>query len=302
MNLFHSLVNRATRTALMASVLLAGISMTGAAQAQIAAEIEGPVSAVTNHGNGSASMTVMNIPVTLDANTVINTPTAALSVDQLTDSASLPGRNEAGFIGGTAIVVGNSQNGVIHAITVTIEPAENTVIGEITDNIDPAGCAGGMLPADGAIAINGVPMTFLTDPRIPFGEATNEGGFPINPCSLAAGDAAAVNGYFANDNLYVFAMTSDDADTAGQISQTAVTRVQCRERSGRLDVKGATTATSGNVTVIDETTGQVLGSSTVTADISGGLYRVRVNVPSCPQIVRATHEDGSFGVAEAQIR
>jgi hypothetical protein len=302
MKSIHPFSKLTAMTALSISLLLSSTLLGGVARAQVAAEVEGPVSAITDHGDGTASMTVMDILVKLDSNTVINSPTAALSIRELADRVSLPGRTQPGFVGGTAIVIGNSYNGIIHALNITIEPAENVVIGEITANNDTAGCIGGMQPADRALFINGVPITFLNDARMPFGEATNEGGFPINPCSLTPGDSVAIEGYFTSQGLYVFGLTSDDADTAGHANQTAITRVQCRERAGRLEARGATTASSGTVTLIDESSGSTIGSAGVTTDLSGGVFRLRVNVTACPQIVRATHDDGSFGVAEVQIQ
>ncbi len=151
--------------------------------AQVKAIVEGPIDAVNDHRDGGGTITVMGIVIQLPEGTPITTPTATLSMAQLTDSTAFPGRSQPGFIGGVAIVNGGSTDGVITATDVFVAPAQNFLVGQVTGN-QP-------------LKVNGVRVQILNDARMPGGVLRNiYEGFPVAPASVPIGGAATVEGYF----------------------------------------------------------------------------------------------------------
>jgi hypothetical protein len=151
--------------------------------AQVKAIVEGPISAVVDHGDGSGTITVMSIVIQIPAGTPITTPTATLTMAQLADTTAFPGRSQPGFIGGVAIVNGTSTNGVVTASDLFVAPAQHFLVGQITTT-QP-------------LRVNGVRVQILNDARMPGGVLRNiYEGFPVVPASVPIGGAATVEGYF----------------------------------------------------------------------------------------------------------
>lgn len=223
-------------------------------------ELEGPISNVTDNGDGSGSITVMGIVVDIPDGTPINTPTRELTIDQLADPTLLVGRTEDGFLGGTAIIIGDSD-GIFHtAEDVFVEPAENVVLGIITDaNCPIPGAADNpdrarfRLCANNSIENLGTATRRLTNGntnrRMPADHPFNELGFQINlglthGAGLLIGASVGMEGYFAGGRLNWFAFEYAGIGVLRREDrpEISILRAQCRERDDRgieLDVTGA---------------------------------------------------------------
>jgi hypothetical protein len=151
--------------------------------AQVKAIVEGPISAVVDHRDGSGTITVMGVVIQIPVGTPITTPTATLTMAQLADTTAFPGRSQPGFIGGVAIINGSSADGVITAADLFVAPAQHFLVGQIT--------------ANQPLRVNGVRVQILNDSRMPGGVLRNiYEGFPVVPGSVPIGGAATVEGYF----------------------------------------------------------------------------------------------------------
>lgn len=283
----HNIIRRITFAAVAA--LLLPFSM---AQAQtVPSLVEGPIGAVADDGAGGAWITVVDITVHVPAGVFTSgsatSPTATLSQAQLLDTTPLPGRTQPGFVGGTAIINGTSTvGGDLIADDLFVEAAENVVIGIVTAN---DACA---------LELQGVPLVQVTDARMPFGQAINGGGFEVNYCAMPVNGSAAIEGYFSNGALYIFSFESDDAPIVSTEGVVTITRANCK--GNRLEVRGSTSATTGEVTVSDADEGTVFGTEAILIDTvtNTGTYRFRQNVGSCPANVRVDNlADGSFSIA-----
>jgi hypothetical protein len=232
--------------------------------------LEGPISALSANPDGSGSITVMGVVVDIPAGTPITSPTAALTIVQAADPAPLPGRMQPGFLGGTAIIEGDSVGGVNTAATLFMEPSENILGADVT-SVPPA-----------PIAIAGIALAELTDPRIPAGPVMNDFGFEVDPATVPTGVDAVAEGYLSNDGTGVFqyfllAVADGTMINAAQ-TEVSVTRARCIAGANpgdpiELRVLGAVhDPATGSVTIKDfgPTT---FGTVTAIADISPfGLY------------------------------
>jgi len=280
-----------TTRSLLALAALAALPGVAAAQ-EVPSLAEGAISAITDDYAGGVWVTVMDmqvhVPASVFASGAATSPGATLTQAQLLDPTPLPGRSQPGFIGGTAIINGiSSLAGGFTGADLFVEPAENVVLGIITAN---TACD---------IRIEGVPLKRLADARLPFGKAINGNGFEIDYCTSRVGGAAAVEGYFAGDTLYVFAYESDDADPISTVGETSINLAKCGR--GRMEVRGATTANTGEVTVSNNDTipPTPLGTAGIDLDpvTNQGTYRFRQNVGACPSEARVDSPDGSFAIA-----
>jgi hypothetical protein len=249
------------------------------ASAQVAASIEGPISANLDLGSGKCSLTVMGMTVNIDTTEgdVINSPSARLTCASLTNSSSLPGRSQAGFIGGTAIVTGTESGvGVINAEDVFVEPAENVVVGSLTA---------------GATRIVNTPLVSLgNDNRIP-ANIINAYGFKVDQAAIPAGALAGVEGYFADGKLYFHTLEVDAPIPPAinpTVAQVAVLRAQC-DPGGRLEIRGGAYGPSGiagNTIRVFRPNGTSLGTTNAAVDDplfpQFGLYRFRTGINNCP--------------------
>jgi hypothetical protein len=207
-------------------------------------EIEGPITAVTP---GSGTILVMGITIHVPVSVAIKSPTATVTLDQLT-GAPMPGRytDQPGFIGGTAIITGNVVGGTYEAATVFAEPAENVLRG-------PLSCTYPYLRMGGFSCGDGVELSMLTDERMPAGPIRNQFGFAVNPATLQTGTFAAVEGYHGNQDgvLYVHTMEiNGNAELAQPGAQVSVQRADCRVRGGskdEIEVRGGVTNGTGSM-------------------------------------------------------
>jgi hypothetical protein len=204
---------------LIVTVAIPALCFSVAGQAAIVL-LEGPISALTDNGDGTGSITVMGITVAIPSGAPITTPTAALSIADAADATPLPGRTQNGFIGGTAIIEGNGD--IIAGYTadsVFLEPAENILGAEITST-----------PGE-PLAIGGVELSPTGDARIPAGPFTNAFGFEVDPLTVPLGTGATSEGYLANDGSGVMqyfgiAVDAGDLVNAG-MTEVSIIRAQC---------------------------------------------------------------------------
>ncbi|MDH4254733.1 MAG: hypothetical protein OEX13_09435 [Gammaproteobacteria bacterium] len=292
------------------ALLCAAAMLPGLASAQVPAAIEGRIISITEDGFGGATVNVMGadvvVPAAVFSGGLATSPTATITSPSQLATGSLPGRAEPGFIGGTAIINGSSSLlGGFVADDLFVEPAENVVIGVITSVAN----SDGMFSCE--MSLEGVPLVFSDDSRMPAGTAINGTGFDIYPCSAIPGDSAAVEGYFGelDGSLHIFAFESDDADIISTASgTTTITRASCDR--GRLEVRGSSTLFAGQAVVFDDDDNIQLGSTALQLDpvTNTGSYRFRANVGGCPLNVRVeSWEDGaatasSFAVAPVDVR
>ncbi len=289
----------------------------GTALAQIPVELEGPISAIVDNGDGTANITVMGVTVSVPSTATIHTPTANLTISQLADQTPLPGRSESGFIGGTAIIIGdtNTAGTPVVAQDLFTEPAENVFVGVITAaNCTTPDCAG---PND-SLQILGTPLARLTDSRMPANPPTNAFGFEIDMTQGSlVGSPASVEGYFGNTDpaLHYFILEMEGGVLRNPgTPEVSILRAQCRQRGDRgieLDVQGGV-HDPANVTVqISDTNnpGVVFGSETAVQDAANavfGLYDFRLRgdaaFATCPTSVTAGFPGATPAVLDVDVR
>lgn len=331
------------------------LALSGLALAQPALALDVPVSlegAIENINTASDTITVMGIEVSVPRDTPITTPTADINqlaadmgaaigrpgtkplvlmrrwrvggVDIL--PATLPGRSQLGFLGGTAQIEGTAVlddvTGALVSVTATsvfAEPAENVIVGGITS----VNCSTPLCDGAGDVLTNlGRPLVRLTDPRMPAVPVQDEFGFGIDISLVAGPIPSAVEGYYGSDQNFYYHTLSLDVGTTGaallnQGPEVAMTLADCRDRGGLLEVeiRGAThDPASGTVSFQDPANGFVLGSVAVTTvldEVTGqptryGDFRFRADVRDpaglgCPAIVRATFINGGGVTAETAM-
>jgi hypothetical protein len=229
------------------AILLASLAFAPLVSAQISvpAEVEGTLTSITP-GTGSVELKVMDVRINVPGTgVVISTPTRDdLTLADLTGGAPFPGRSQAGFLGGTAIVLGTAdeETGLITAESVFLEPAENVVLGVVTPTVttptpDPAG----------TLRVNGMLVKFLTDPRITFDKPLNDLGFEVSFASIVPGTAVAIEGYYSESekSFYAFALEATNVPALVSTLQVSILRAQGRTDRGELDVRGAVSGVTG---------------------------------------------------------
>jgi hypothetical protein len=201
--------------------------------------VEGPIREIIYNPDGTATVLVQNVTVHIPASLMVDAPTTQLTVRQLCMRNKLPGRIEAGFIGGTALINGevDLQTFRFTATNVTVEPAENVAIGVIT-SLSP-------------LKIQGTELAILTDPRITT-EIVNTFGFPVRAENLRIGEPAAGEGYFADNKLHCYVISLEPtAPLVEDINQINFRRAQSRERApnnnrgDEVDTRGFYYTTTG---------------------------------------------------------
>ncbi len=252
--------------------------------------LEGPISALTDDGDGTGSITVMGVTVDIPVGTPITTPTASLDITAAADATQLPGRTQAGFIGGTAIIEGSGDlAGGYRADSVFLEPAENILGAETTS-----------LPG-GALQVAGVSLSPTGDARIPNGPLTNVFGFEVDPTTVPQGAGVVSEGYLSNDgsgDMKYFAIEVDGGTLVNAgITEISILRAQCLEDGVNpieLRVEGAIHDFAlSNVSIADAGSGVPFGTVTPTADVAPfGVYsfvlRDDASFTVCPASVTAT--------------
>jgi len=244
------------------------------AQTVAPAALEGPVSSIKQAG-ANVNVVVMGITVRVRPATVITTPTATLTLAQLLDTTPLPGRSEAGFVGGTAIVEGNTTAaGVVIADTLFVEPAENVVIGIVTEN------------SAGVLKVNGMAVTMLADARIPAEPLRNDLGFEIAREAITVGTVVALEGYYSASSqaLQAFILEATGIPALNPGLQVSILRAQGRADRGELEVRGGVSGVPAGAVVTVQIraprangTSRLLGTVTATPDVLANTqsYRFR---------------------------
>lgn len=227
-------------------------------------------------------MVVSRVSVRIDAHTRFYSPTGPISMEALCGDP-LPGRKVPGFVQGRASLTGTSIGGVVRAAIVYVEPSEDVLIGP--GNI-----------VNGHVTVLGREVMLNPDPRM-LGRAVNEVGFSIDPSTIPTGSEAVASGYDTGLVFYASELVSDFAQLSPP-TQTLVTRAQCSP-GGELEVRGFSTHTTGTVTVLDDVTHEVLGTTNVASDGgAAGIFRFRLQDPvTCPARVRLLNSNGSTTVA-----
>lgn len=272
------------------------ISLPGVAMA------EGTITSVSAvNAAGIVTMNVMGMTILVRPGVPITTPSATLTLAQLASTTVFPGRTQAGFVGGTAIVEGtwDATASRIDATSVFVEPAENVIIGIVTAN----GATG--------MAINGVPVTQLpaTELRMPSLPTITPEGVAVFAASVPVGTPIAASGYHSAGRFYSYLLEPDTGTPVTQVPQVTITRAQVREqtpnnqRGDNVDVRGAVTTTHTNGTVnqtvrvyrVDVINGvrteTSLGTATAFVDpLTPGVaaYSFRVTTPTTNNAVLGT--------------
>lgn len=251
-----------------------------AASAQVAPlpfEVEGVVSDIQLLPDGDVELTIFGRVLRVPASAAIHTPTATLTPEQLASPSAFPGLSRPGFVGSTAIVIGEVSLAPDGTATpaifdVAIEPAETVLIGLMTSN------DGGMM------AVQDVPLTESTDPRLPSLGYFNEFGFPVQPASIPVGTFTAVEGYYGDrDGIFRhFLLEAAGGQLVDPASPaTSITRARCAP-GGRLEVLGASYLPAAAVVEFrNAKTNYLFGAMNTTADLESpefGTYRFRLDV------------------------
>ncbi len=295
------------KSAFAAAALFLGVSQASAqlppSPPPTVAALEGTISSVTLNTDSSITMVVMGMTVNVPAGAIITSPTATLTTAQLADTAPLPGRTQPGFVGGTAIINGTvDSSGLVTADDVFVEPSENVVLGVVTAN------------TGSQISVNGIPVSLITDARMPAKPVQDVNGIAIILGSIPVGVGAGIEGYFSNGTFYAFLIEADEGTPVNAQPQVVITRALGRERTpnnrrgDELEIRGTCTtthapaATTQSIRVfrIDGTTQTLLGTGTATVDpafpgIANFTFRT-VTAPTnnpvlgtCPTTVRVVN-------------
>lgn len=178
----------------------------------VVVELEGRLEA---YDHPSRTLTVMGMQVEVLNTTTMHSPTttrteAGLNNNQWFKGNKLDGRRQAGFLGGTAIVIGTWDpiGQKVVAQDVFTEPAENVVLGVVTANsCSNENCNGtndyirgnsapGSTPS---AVIPGPAMIATRDPRMPSQTVKDEGGFDLNLTNAdLTGLPFAAEGYYGD--------------------------------------------------------------------------------------------------------
>jgi len=271
--------------AILSGAAALGLSTSVLAQVPIPGGTEGAISAIVDNGNGTATLTVMGMTAILPGTATISSPSKTLTLAEVLDTTPLPGRTEAGWIGGTAKGTGTvSADGVITYTELVLEPAENVVLGVIT----------GKQP----LTVNHMPVELLNDPRIP-ASTVNELGFEIDLAVATVGQAVTIEGYYAGGVFRAFLVEVTGAPALNPALQVTSLRAQGRPAKGELEIQGslsgiATGAVAPTVRFSNESTGVTIGQVVVVIDplaptTASFRYRGRgLPAAQVPAVVRMT--------------
>ena len=198
--------------------------------------------------NGVLAHVPLSTPITSATGTSLTLDQISLAV-----GGTLPGR-PTGFEGGTCLCTVDID--ALGNVTVTdffAEPSENGIVATVTEHsCSTSDCSG---PGD-VFNVGGTPMGINTDPRIHSPAPTNS-GFEVNlqnviggvedPALSLVGQLADAVGYFADGQLYYYAMDVAGAPPLSSDAEIAITRARCRNRNGgaQYRIEGTTTNPGG---------------------------------------------------------
>ena len=186
-------------------------------------ELEGTIQ---SWNTASRTLEVMGMQVYVPDTANVHSPVTSraetgLSAQAWFKGVALPGRNQLGFMQGTAIVIGtwDAAAGRVVADEVTVEPGENVSLGVITSGFcTTINCDGPDDYLRGNSKVGGGPgpaMLPIRDVRMAAGPVGDEGGFPLN---LTGADMNGL-GYVA-EGYYGNAAISANA-SGGAVSEKA---------------------------------------------------------------------------------
>lgn len=294
-------------------LVLLGLPAKGQFPAPVITVVEGPIKGISRNPDGTLLLTVMGVPVILSASTRIHSPSAFLTFAQLLNITKLPGRNQRGFMNGTAIATGTQDaKGVMLATNVSITPAENVVVGMITKN------------SGGSLEMNQMPVKFCNDARIPGRGAMNAFAIPIDLASVIVGTTATLEGYyddasaFQSINLYIDTF-APPLSTAPQVSFMVLRATEQTTKGDDVEALGGVTffhAGAANTQTInlyrvDGKAVSLIGSGIATRDnvfTNYGLFRIRVTtaitadpvLSKAPSILRAVNISPGAAMASTE--
>ncbi len=220
-----------TIMAAASAAALAGVF--AAAQAQVVPlELEGPLSAYEPADEDNGTLTVMGIPVAVDADTAFVTPTAdrgeainsatglPYTIDEWVRGANFRARRNPGLIDGTVIVTGvwdpslNDGAGGVYAEEVFSDVSENVILGVVTANNCPNRLCRGA--GSGIVVNNGAYFVPNVDARMPAGAPVDGGLFELN---LAGADLVGATvggeGYYSDRPINLPPLMGEEVNENG---------------------------------------------------------------------------------------
>ncbi|TLD68442.1 hypothetical protein FEM03_22835 [Phragmitibacter flavus] len=216
--------------------------------AAVPVELDGAITAVKLNNDGSATLTVMGVTVTLPKGTPVTSPSAMLTLQQLADTTPLPGRTEAGFVGGTAFIsgTGDPATGSVTASDVFVEAAKHIVVGFVTSG-EP-------------LTVNNMPVSFSKDPRLPSAPPKNKYGFPVKVSALKSGTPVVVEGYWDGKSFRAFSTAiNGKAEVMSIYPQVAIVasksweRTPNNEKGDDVEIRGSVTMSHAPNTITTQT-------------------------------------------------
>lgn len=289
----RALMNRLVILAVLATFETSFLSSTHGAPV----ELDGTISAVKTNKDGTVALTIMGVSVNVPKDVSITSPSAVLTLAQLADPAPLPGRTQAGFVGGNAFVTGDTDpnTGVITASDIFVEPANNLLLGVVTSK-------GG-----GPLKVNHMAVELSTDTRMPCAPPKNKYGMPVDIKNLASGTPILIEGYYDGGSFRAFNLEIRGKSTvASPNPQIAIIASKCWERSpntslgDEVEIRGAVTMTHAPAEVntqiirvfrIDNGVDTMLGDAIAkrdTEDPNYALFDFKVATPPSGDAVLGT--------------
>lgn len=180
---------------------------------------------------------------------------------------------------------------------------ENVIAGALTENTIPDG---GSIGDDGTLfEVQGVEVQPVGDARMPFTAVIE--GLEVDASTIPVGTLTIAEGYLGDDDILYSHVIETMGGEAANHPATSINRAEGDE-GDELRVRGASSSTSGTITLFDDDTDEELGTTDVFTepDLSIGLFRFREDVdefPSgeVPQTVRAENSNGSQATAEVEV-
>ena len=204
--------------AVLASTALMLAAPAFAQAVPVVVELEG---VLESYDHPSRTLTVMGMQVEVPSTATIHSPTSTrldsglANNNQWFKGAKFDGRRQAGFLGGTAIVIGtwDDVNKRIVAQDVFAEPTENVILGVVTKfSCSNAACDGATDYIRGNSAPGSTVGTFVAGPamlpvkdvRMPAQPIKDEGGFEVDLTGAnLTGIPFAAEGYYGDIEVNV---------------------------------------------------------------------------------------------------
>lgn len=319
-------IDRRTVLKLTGAAAVAGIYGTGSVAAEnhgtVPGEIEGTLQSVDEVAR---TITVLGVEIDVPKGTQIRSPTEGFLTLADVGNGSFRGRNEPGFLGGTAASAGvislpgeGEDVGSFTADNVFVEIAEHVIVGPVTE----ADFTGYEAPADGSVdntaaldegtfRVHGTLVKPVNDERLPLRVIHGELNTEVDITTVGEGSLVSAEGHLGDgrdvsveeDVLYAHTMEVEQGDPADGATLN-ITRAECEP--GRLRVRGTSSETEGTVELYNDETNEFYGSTVIDADpdeaIGGFRFDIDDDIGDCPEVVRVEHvENGSSATASVDI-